>query len=530
MAYRVLLIEPPSSCQALLADILQQHGAEVQIVQNALESDAVASEQNYDLVCADARLAQEMGFGTTADLRGEDGSTLWVITTDRDNSGVRHMAESHGASALMTRPYSPRQWHSLIRYGMTKKRRRFDEQPPRILMYSHDTIGLGHTRRNANIGEAILRMRPDASVLMVIGCPAGLVFDTPPGIDFVKLPSLVKQSRHDWRPEQLNISGERLRDLRSRLIREAVDAFAPHALLVDHVPGGVWNELEPTFESLSGREGPRPFVALGLRDILDEPDHLRRRWHDDGTDDIIRRHYDEIFVYGDRSIYDTVSAYRLEELAPGQVRNLGYIATRVEQSNRDLLRRRLGVADRPLVLITGGGGRDAFGMMNACMDALAGLEPAGRPAALLVPGPLMDPAERHLIHERAEALALLCFDRLPDLPAYSAAADMLIGMAGYNSTVEALAEGLPTLLIARSGPSAEQMIRADCFERCGLVDSLCADHLDADRLATYFRQARIRERIKLQIDLDGAERAAARLLDGARARHDFSAAAASARG
>ncbi|OED48112.1 hypothetical protein AB838_12705 [Rhodobacteraceae bacterium (ex Bugula neritina AB1)] len=528
MTYRVLLIEPPSSCQELLADILQQHGAEVEIVQNVSKNDAVTLRWNYDMVCADARLAQDMGFGAVGDLRSEKGTPLWVMTADRDNACVRRLVESCGASALMTRPYSSRQWHSFIRYSMTKKRRLFDKQPPRILMYSHDTIGLGHTRRNANIGESILRKRPDASILMLIGCPAGLVFDTPLGIDFIKLPSLVKQSRHDWRPEQLNISGSRMRDLRSRLIREAVNAFEPHAMLVDHVPGGVWNELLPTFENLATNDSHRPFVALGLRDILDEPDLLRRRWQDDGTGEIIHRHYDEIFVYGDPDIYDTVTAYGLEEFAAGRVQSLGYVANRALPSSRDRLRQRLGIKDRPLVLITGGGGRDAFGLMTVCLDALASLESAERPMALLVPGPLMDPAARHVIHERAAAMGVFCFDRLPDLSAYCAAADMLIGMAGYNSSVEALAEGLPTLLIARNGPSAEQMIRAECFQERGLVDSFCADDLEAGRLASYLRQVSVRERFTPAINLDGAERAAARLLEGARTRHDFLATPASA--
>ena len=58
---------------------------------------------------------------------------------------------------------------------------------PRIAFYSHDTIGLGHMRRNSAIARQLVTQLPDVSVLMLVGCPAGMVFEPHPGIDYVKL-------------------------------------------------------------------------------------------------------------------------------------------------------------------------------------------------------------------------------------------------------------------------------------------------------------------------------------------------------
>jgi predicted glycosyltransferase len=511
LPFRALVAEPASSCRQLLIDVLREYGVEVDV----LEDDSAhrrAPAGCYNLICADARMVQAVGAGVAADLRACNGAAHLVITDDQDRPEVRALVNEGVAVTSMTRPYSRDRWRSFIRFTMTRKRRRANEQPPRIVMYSHDTIGLGHTRRNTNIASAVLRIRPDASVLMLIGCPAGLVFDTPPGIDFVKLPSLVKQSRQNWRPEQLNISAERMRDLRTRLIREAIAAFEPHALLVDHMAGGVWNELLPALECLHQLGAARPVTVLGLRDILDDPAELRRRWQEDGTEELIHRHYDEILVYGDPAIFDTTKAYGLDELAPDRIHACGFVVAELIPGSREAVRQRLGVKDRPLVLITGGGGRDAFGMMTTCLDSLASLEAALRPAALLVPGPLMDPEERRIVHDRAAMLKLACFDRLPDLTSYVAAADMMIGMAGYNSSVEALAEGLPTLLVARNGPSAEQTMRADLFRRRGLVDSVRIDQLDVADLAQRLARVERRRDAAPAIDVDGAARAAARLL------------------
>ncbi|HZH12002.1 MAG TPA: hypothetical protein VEZ24_16745, partial [Microvirga sp.] len=41
----------------------------------------------------------------------------------------------------------------------------------RVLIYSHDTFGLGHLRRSRAIANAIVGERPDASVVIISGSP-----------------------------------------------------------------------------------------------------------------------------------------------------------------------------------------------------------------------------------------------------------------------------------------------------------------------------------------------------------------------
>jgi predicted glycosyltransferase len=497
---------------------LREQGAEVDIVEGLEMAGQAREKTPYDLICADSRLNEAFGSDIVDELTMRFENPQFVITGENDCVEARRFAEELGAMAYMPRPYFSGQLRSLIRHAMAERRRRkTDRQPPRILMYSHDTIGLGHMRRNANIATALLRERPEASVLMLIGCPAGFVFDMPPGMDFVKLPSLVKQSRHEWRPDQLNISAARARELRSRLIREAVAVFEPDAVLVDHVPAGVWGELTPALQDLNARS-QRPFMALGLRDILDDPREVRKRWRNDGTAQVVGSFYDQVFIYGEKRLFDTADAYGLAEMTPNAVDYLGYVAARSAPEDRENFRRRLAIGDKPLLIVTGRGGRDAFPLMRASLDALALIEHDKRPATIMVPGPLMDTEQSRCIHEQAFDLGVKTFDRLSDMAPFLAAADMMIGMAGYNSTVEALAEGVPALIVPRNGPSAEQRTRASLFNSKGLIESLPIEAVTPQGIASHVANIRPRAGALSPIDTGGANRAAARLVEAIDAR------------
>jgi predicted glycosyltransferase len=66
---------------------------------------------------------------------------------------------------------------------------------------------------------------------------------------------------------------------------------------------------------------------------------------------------------------------------------------------------------------------------------------------------------------------------------YIAAADLVISMAGYNTTVEILRMKTPAILIPRAGPSAEQRTRARLFSKRRWVDMIDPDDLTTEILS-----------------------------------------------
>lgn len=384
---------------------------------------------------------------------------------------------------------------------------------PRIMTYSHDGFGMGHMRRNANIASRFVKDVPGSDALMLMGCPSGPLFELPMGVDFVRLPSIVKVATNTWQSRKLNMATPDLLDLRSRLIMEAADSFAPQAFVVDHVPAGVWHELIPTLEMFRNMAKP-PLIILGLRDILDAPEVVRDSWSHERTYDLIAKYYDGIFIYGCPEVYNTAGRYRLNECLPDKVHYCGYVSSEEGHRSSRQVRSLLGTGDSKLVVVTAGGGNDAYPMMCATLDALRRLGPEADLQTILITGPLMEVDERKRLEHQAEDLPVRILAYAPDLHDYLNAADLVVTMAGYNTLMELIALNKRTLVIPREGPSAEQRTRAEVLAKMGLVQTVDPQQTDPAPLAQKILDCLNGDApARGLLSMNGAEQATSKLID-----------------
>ncbi|MGL5010672.1 MAG: glycosyltransferase family protein, partial [Paracoccaceae bacterium] len=374
---------------------------------------------------------------------------------------------------------------------------------PSVMMYSHDTIGLGHMRRNTAIAQELVKRVPGLSVLMLVGCPAGMVFEPHPGIDYVKLPSLTKLGRGRWQAGSLRIDAATVRALRAGILERVVETFAPDVLLVDHEPAGVWDELVEPIRALKAKGRTR--IILGLRDILDDPDRVARAWAGNGTDTVISGLYDDILIYGSKSFYPSDTAYGLEDLRQGHVRYCGAV-TVVRPGRREQWK---GLPRR--VLVSGGGGRDAYLLLDTVLAGFESLPVHRRPALTLIAGPLMDAELSVALRDRAENAGVICHDAVSDLPALLAASDLFITMGGYNSVTEALVTGCPAVVVPRVGPSGEQRLRAERLQLLGMATVVWRHELTAKRMAKALTSRPPAVAAMPDLSFDGASVAAAHI-------------------
>ncbi len=63
---------------------------------------------------------------------------------------------------------------------------------PRVLIYSHDTFGLGHLRRSRAIANAIVATDREARAVIVSGSPVVDRYAFARGVSTVRLPSVTK--------------------------------------------------------------------------------------------------------------------------------------------------------------------------------------------------------------------------------------------------------------------------------------------------------------------------------------------------
>jgi predicted glycosyltransferase len=343
----------------------------------------------------------------------------------------------------------------------------------RFMIYSQDGLGLGHLRRTSCLAGEILSVQPDSCVLTVSDSPLGAFFEPRPNHDYVKLPSIVKAGPGDWHAVSLPIDFDEISSLRRELIRDVALRFRPHVLLVDHMPHGAMGELVPALDALV--EQGRTRIVLGLRDVLDAPEVIRDRWRIEGAYEAIERYYDLILVYGSRELFDHAARYGHPPEISAKLRYCGYVcAPRRAHYARSVRREHKAKASAgKLLLGTAGGGADGYPMMRALLDAVPLLQDAGIPFRLvMVVGPFMPNEQRQDLQARAVGLPVRLRKSVSDLYSYVSAADAVVAMAGYNSTMEILRSGTPAVLVPRIGPSQEQRIRTELLRSRGWVESV----------------------------------------------------------
>jgi predicted glycosyltransferase len=291
---------------------------------------------------------------------------------------------------------------------------------------------------------------------------------------------------------------------REQMILQAAIAFQPDLLLVDKSPAGVQRELLPTLRYLKGC-CPNTRLVLGMRDIEDSPRATKAEWEADGVLPLLEDVYDGILLYGDRLVFDPVAEYDMSPAASQKLIPVGYLGNVRPVKTRESVRADLNAGDRPLVVVTVGGGGDGFALIETYLEALRSeaLTP-GEVQTVIVTGPLMAKEKRDLLSgAQFEHVKLLEFTH--DLISYLAAADLVVSMAGYNTVREALSLRARLLLVPRTRPRVEQLIRAQRLARRGLARFLVPDELSARRLADEVRISLSSPRPKVDLDFDGVQ-------------------------
>jgi predicted glycosyltransferase len=342
---------------------------------------------------------------------------------------------------------------------------------PRILIYSHDTFGLGHLRRSRAIANALVQSNPDASVVIISGSPVIGSFEFGNGVDFVRVPGVVKLPNGDYTSLNLNLSLDEAVALRETIIRNTADVLNPDIVIVDKEPTGFRGEILPMLEAAK-RRGAR--LVLGIRDVMDEPALLVPEWERKGAVEALVTYYHDIWIYGLKEMYQPLIALNLPEDVQRRMVYTGYL--RRELPDEPHLARYPKLTRGPFALVTTGGGGDGEDLLDWTLSAYESDRSIPLPA-LLVFGPFIARNTRRQFLERIAKLdnvdAIFFDSKLEHLMKKATA---IVAMGGYNTFCEILSLDKPALIVPRTSPRMEQAIRASCAERLGLLHQL--DGLD----------------------------------------------------
>ena len=349
----------------------------------------------------------------------------------------------------------------------------------RVVLYSHDTMGVGHMRRNLLIANQITRTIEGASILVIAGAKEANTFAQRAGVDCLTLPAFRKKSNGTYTTRNLGISADDILDVRSKTILAAIQSFKPDLFIVDKVPAGAGGELLPTLDWLT-RYGDCQCI-LGLRDILDCPEFAIQDWNRTHCNTVIRNHFDRIWIYGDREVYDAVKEYQFPNDIAQMISYTGYLNTESRLQNLGQLPYEIAV---PYVLCTVGGGQDGEILANCFVDAI---HQSPRNSVLLT-GPYMPKATVNSIRNRAESIPQLkVVEFVDEGDLLIRHASHVVSMGGYNTVSAILSHKKPAIIVPRCEPRKEQLIRADRLAELGLVASLHPDQLNANAIIDWIQ-------------------------------------------
>lgn len=339
-----------------------------------------------------------------------------------------------------------------------------------IMMYSHDTYGLGHIRRTLAIASQLKGV--NTNILILTGSPIVGRFAFPEQIDFVRIPGMIKKTNDEYLPLSIKINAKHALEIRKNIITATAKTFQPHMLIVDKEPLGLKKEVLPTLQWLR-RCRPTTRTILGLRDVMDDRQTVRQDWQKKGIYDILEDLYSEIWVYGNQDLYDPIKEYGMAESIRRKLIFTGYIPRKVPGSGAiQRTRKEMGLKDgEKLVVVTTGGGGDGYQVMDTFLTMCESNLPLDhRFKSVLITGPFMPKQQRKKIFKRAKVMGIKTFHFYRNMEKLVAAADLAVTMGGYNTICESLSMNTISLVIPRDTPRKEQLIRADIMNRQNLVD------------------------------------------------------------
>jgi len=375
----------------------------------------------------------------------------------------------------------------------------------RIVLYSHDTMGLGHMRRNILVAQALAESHINPTILLIAGAKEVGRFPLPKNVDCFVLPAYHKTLDGNYQSRNLDLEDYELHELRANTIRSVLQSFKPDVFIVDNVANGALGELNPTLSYLKRQTKTR--CVLGLRDIQDELETAKNQYL--SMEKTYHDYYDAIWIYGDPTIYDLATESYFSADITRKVHYTGYLdqCLRVNQGdalhmNRKIVK--LLIPEKKLVVCILGGGQDGSKLAEAFISANLPENYQG----ILVTGPyLPGHIRRRLFNFSHDKKNIHIFNFMREPGYLIGKANRLITMGGYNSVCEILSLEKKSLIVPRVKPRMEQWIRACRLQQLGLVDVLHPDEISSEKITDWLVSDGPKiDGVREKIDLNGLQR------------------------
>ncbi len=368
----------------------------------------------------------------------------------------------------------------------------------KILYYCQHVLGVGHVHRSLEICRACSAAH---QVKMIIGGPDIDLGSEP--FSLLRLPGLQMDDQFSRLIScDPGVDLDQVKEMRQEQLLAFFHEFTPDCLVLELYPFGrkaFRFELTPLLEA--ARQTPCT-VACSLRDILVEK-KVDRLMHEERAVKTLNKYFDALFVHADPKIVPIEATFGLADQIEVPLYYTGFITPQPRKDARSVLRCSINLNDEDKLIVASiGSGSVGSHLLEAVAAAAQIMNCQEHVHLNIFTGPYCDVAAyRRLAEAQRPNLAVERFsDRFID---WLAAADLSVSMAGYNTSMNIMAAGVPALMLPFE-QNFEQRLRVEKLTAEHPIRMLEENDLTAKRLARIMTSQLQEARYKTAIDLDGA--------------------------
>jgi predicted glycosyltransferase len=374
----------------------------------------------------------------------------------------------------------------------------------KIIFYCQHVLGVGHLFRALEICKAL----KNHDVLLVTGGPR-IDTEIPDHVEVINLPGL----RMDSEFKGLfsldgTLSLDQIKRLRQKKLCAIIEKEKPDIFFLELYPFGrkaFRFEIDPALQALRSNPLLRCGVISSVRDILVEKENQDK--HEGRALETLNHLFDAVLVHSDPKLITLKeSFFRFDEIKIPVV-HTGYIAPTPRMDSRSRIRSQLGIGEEDLMIVaSAGGGSVGKPILESAVQAFRRLKIKTPSYLYVYTGPFMAEGEFESLKALATDQRVQIAKFTTDFLSFLAAADLSISMAGYNTTMNILATGVPALVWPFAA-NREQSRRAERLAERGALKLINDQDLSPDKLAAIIGRTLLRaDSKKIDVDLNGATR------------------------
>ena len=359
-----------------------------------------------------------------------------------------------------------------------------DQAQYRVLIYSHDSFGLGHLRRCRTIAHSLVAHHKKLNVLILSGSPIIGRFSFRARVDFVRVPGIIKRRNGEYTSLNLDFHVEQTLALRASIIEHTARVFRPDLFLVDKEPLGLLGEVRSTLRAPDAARGARGSSSGSATSWTTR----RRSPRSGGASASSRRSSASTTRSGSTGCRRSTTRSRPTASPPtvaAKTRFTGYLP---RETNPDVHPARGGPGHGPAGALPPGdpgrrrGRRRSSSTRRSAPTSGSTAGSRGRRSSST--GRSCRRRERAAFERRAARLprvtTLEFHEHLENLVEKAAG---VVCLGGYNTFCEILSLKKRSLIVPRVTPRAEQLLRARAAAGLGLAQTLDPDRLTPETLA-----------------------------------------------